>query len=208
MPAENPTRSALYSDISGTMHKLVLSIVLAAVTAQTKTIDTRKSSITIHVGKTGLFSAAGHDHWVSAPIASGEIVDPGAQSVNFSVDAHKLKVKPDAKVKPEDEAQIQETMQQKVLESAMYPRIEFRSSSVTKAGAGSWRVTGQLTLHGVTKSVVVSVRQTGDAFSGDARIKQTDFGIQPIRVAGGAVKVKDELDIHFDVVAGPAGTAR
>jgi len=185
------------------MRRFVLLLWFAALAAQAKTIDRHKSSITIHVGKAGLFSAAGHDHWVTAPIASGDIGDPGERSVKFSVDAHRLKVKPDAKVNPKDEAQIQETMQQKVLESGEYPVIEFQSSSVMQTAEGAWRVTGKLTLHGVSKSIVVTVKQAGDAYSGNVRIKQTDFGIQPVRVAGGAVKVKNELDIRFDIYAVP-----
>jgi len=185
------------------MRRFVLSFLLAALAGQAKTIDTHKSTITIHVGKAGLFSAAGHDHWVTAPIASGEIDDTGAPSVNFSVDAHRLKVKPDEKVNPKDEAQIQETMQQKVLESGMYPVIQFQSSNVTQAAKGVWRVTGKLTLHGESKSIVVTVNQAGDAYSGNVRIKQTDFGIQPVRAAGGAVKVQNELDIRFDIYAVP-----
>jgi YceI-like domain len=182
------------------MHRSCL-ILLAALAVHAGSVDTHRSVITIHVGKAGVFSAAGHEHWVSASIASGEIVDTGARSVNFSVDAQRLKVKPDSKVNAKDEAEIQETMQQKVLESGKYPRIEFRSSSIAENGSGSWKVTGGLTLHGVTKTIVVSVQQTGDAYTGDVRIRQTDFDIQPIRVAGGAVKVKDELDIHFEIYA-------
>jgi polyisoprenoid-binding protein YceI len=192
------------------MRRLVLSVLLAASmaipppsAAQNKTIDTRRSTITIHVGKAGVFSAAGHDHSVSAPIASGEIGDTGARHVNFSVDANRLKVKPDAKVSPKDEAEIQETMQQKVLESAKYPLIQFRSSSVAQAGSGSWTITGNLTLHGVSKSIIVTVKQAGDVYSGNARINQTDFGIQPVRAGGGTVKVKDELDIRFEIYALP-----
>jgi polyisoprenoid-binding protein YceI len=195
------------------MHRLILSILLAALTVTAapsipthnnrKTIDTRRSVITIHVGKSGLFSAAGHDHWVSAPITSGEIGDTGAGHVNFVVNARALKVKPDAQVNLKDEAQIQETMQQKVLESEQYPLIQFRSSSVAQVAGGSWKVTGELTLHGVSKSIVVSVNQVGEAYSGDARIKQTDFAIQPVRAAGGTVKVKNELDIHFDIYTLP-----
>jgi polyisoprenoid-binding protein YceI len=193
------------------MHRLVLSILFAALTLTAapsipshnnhKSIDTRRSVITIHVGKSGLFSTAGHDHWVSAPIASGEIADTGARYVIFSVDAQRLKVKPDAQVNPKDEAQIQETMQQKVLESEKYPLIRFRSLSVAQVAGRSWKVTGELTLHGVTKSIMVSVQQAGEAYSGNARIKQTDFGIQPVRAAGGAVKTKNELDIHFEIYA-------
>jgi len=32
-------------------------------------------------------------------------------------------------------------------------------------------------------------------------LKQTDFGIKPVTIAGGTVKVKDELTIEFDIVA-------
>ena len=94
-------------------------------------------------------------------------------------------------------------MQQKVLQSETYPLIEFRSSSVAQADSGSWSITGKLTLHGVSKSIVVTVKQAGDAYSGNARIKQTDFGIQPVRVAGGAVKVKDEVEVQFESYALP-----
>jgi polyisoprenoid-binding protein YceI len=114
-----------------------------------------------------------------------------------------LRVTPDPKVNQKDEAEIQETMQRKVLESEKYPLIQFRSSSVTQAGAGSWSVTGKLTLHGVSKSIVVTVKRAGEAYSGNARVKQTDFGILPVRVAGGAVKVKDEIEVQFDIYALP-----
>ena len=193
------------------MHRLVSTTLLALLTmavptssaAQARTIDIAKSTITIHVGKEGLFSAAGHDHWVSAPIASGEISDTRDRSVKFSVDAHRLKVRPDTKVNQKDEAEIQETMQEKVLESEKYPLVQFRSSIVAQAGNGSWNVTGQLTLHGVSKSIVVTVKQVGDAWSGSALIKQTDFGSQLVRAAGGAVRVKDEVEVQFDIYALP-----
>ena len=37
-------------------------------------------------------------------------------------------------------------------------------------------------------------------------LKQTDYGITPISVAGGAVKVKDELNIDFDIVTKSTAT--
>jgi hypothetical protein len=36
--------------------------------AQDRAIDVEHSTITIHVGKAGLLSAAGHEHWVTAPL--------------------------------------------------------------------------------------------------------------------------------------------
>src|SRR5260221_6792035 len=99
----------------------------------------------------------------------------GAGHVSFSVDANRLKVKPDPKGNPKGEAEIQETMQQKGLESEKYPLIQFQSSSVAEGGSGSSRVTGKLTLHGVSKSILVTVNHAGETYSGHARIKQTDF---------------------------------
>jgi hypothetical protein len=47
--------------------------------------------------------------------------------------------------------------------------------------------------------VHVEVKHSGDAYSGRAEIKQTDFGIKPVTVGGGLVKVKDELEIEFEI---------
>ena len=60
-------------------------------------------------------------------------------------------------------------------------------------------VSGDLTLHGVTKQVSVDVTRQNDAYVGTVRIKQTEFDIQPIKIGGGVVRVKDELEISFRV---------
>jgi hypothetical protein len=55
---------------------LCTAIVAAApLVAQEKAIDTQRSTITIHVGKSGLLSAAAHDHTITAPISSGTILE-------------------------------------------------------------------------------------------------------------------------------------
>ena len=56
-----------------------------------------------------------------------------------------------------------------------------------------------MTLHGVTKPVSVDVTRQNDAYVGTVCIKQTEFGIQPIKIGGGLVRVKDELEISFRV---------
>ena len=167
--------------------------------AADKTIDVTKSVVTIHVGKTGLFSVAGHEHWVDAPIAHGQFIEGASAKVEFVVDARKLKVRPD-KESAGDQVKIQETMQRDVLESEKYPEILFHSTKVTSMGGQAWKVIGALQLHGVSKPVAVDVRREGEVYTGSARIKQTDFGIKPVSAGGGTVKVKDELDITFKVV--------
>jgi polyisoprenoid-binding protein YceI len=87
----------------------------------------------------------------------------------------------------------------KVLDAAGHPEIVFRSTDVEAAGAGSWRVTGNLTLRGQTRTVVVEVREDGEHYVGTSSFKQTEFGIEPVKVAGGAVRVKDEIRIEFNI---------
>jgi polyisoprenoid-binding protein YceI len=94
-------------------------------------------------------------------------------------------------------------MQEITLESAKYPEIVFRSTRVEKQAGERWMVEGTLTLHGVTKQLALAVMRSGDGFVSHATIKQTDFGIKPISAAGGAVKVKNELEIDFRIVTRP-----
>ena len=176
-----------------------LFAALTAASAQDKTIDVDASTITIHVGKAGLFSAAGHEHWVNAPISAGTFSDSDPLRVEFKVDAQRMAVKPDPKVDAATQAQIQKDMQEMTLESRKYPEITFRSSRVEPQGQGLWKVEGLLTLHGVTKSVAVTVQQTAETYAGHAIIRQTDFGIKPITVGGGLVKVKNEVELDFQI---------
>jgi polyisoprenoid-binding protein YceI len=180
---------------------LLLVATLATLSAQEKTIDVQRSTITIHVGKAGLFSAAGHEHWVSAPIASGRFSDSIHPRVEFKVATAKMVVKPDPKVDAKTQAQIQKDMEELTLQPATYPEIAFQSSHVEKLGEGQWKVDGTLSLHGVSRPVSVIVRRNGDAYAGHVVIKQTDFGIKPVSVAGGTIKVKNEVDISFQIIA-------
>ena len=65
-------------------------------------------------------------------------------------------------------------------------------------------IAGNLTIRGTTKPVraAASAKIDGDTLTatGKFTIKQTDFGIKPISV-GGVVKVKDDLNITFTIVA-------
>ena len=54
----------------------------AIASAQDTAIDVQRSTITIHVGKAGLLSAAGHDHSISAPISSGTIRESPAPQLS------------------------------------------------------------------------------------------------------------------------------
>jgi polyisoprenoid-binding protein YceI len=178
---------------------LVVALLGSRAAAADK-IDAARSAIRIHVGKAGLFSAAGHEHWASVPIEAGEVDYSGAAFVRVEVDAGKLFVEADDKLSAADHEQVQRNMQTKVLESERFQAIRFRSTTVQKLRADAWLVAGDLDLHGVTRPVRVQVTRSSDGvYTGRFQIKQTDFGIQPITVGGGLVKVKNELDIEFHI---------
>ena len=175
--------------------RLVVSMGSSAAFAAPRPIDTVRSKITVHVGKAGLFSAAGHEHEVSAPIAEGAI-DEVSGNIWFRVEAAKLTVFPE-----KDQAQVQSTMQQSLLESAKFAEIRFESVSIRNIDIARWTVTGNLTLHGNTRRISLKCISI-PAYVGAAIFRQTQFGIRPVSVAGGAVKVKDEVKIDFAIVPG------
>jgi len=169
--------------------------------AQNKAIDTQRSTIAIHVGKSGLLSAAAHDHTINAPISSGAILESGAPHIEFRVETARMTVKPDPKVDAKDQATIQTHMEELTLETKKFPEITFRSSRVQKLADGQWKVDGDLSLHGVTKAVSLNVKQTGESYTTHTVLKQTDFGITPLTIGGGIIKVKNELEIDFQIFA-------
>lgn len=178
--------------------------VVSVAAAQDTAIDVQRSTITIHVGKAGLLSAAGHEHWISAPISSGSIGESPAPHVEFSVETAKMTVKPDPKVDAKTQATIQKDMEDMTLDTKKFPAIAFRSSRVEKVADGQWKVNGDLSLHGVTKPVSLTVKRTGDSYTTRIVLKQTDFGIKPISVGGGTIKVKNEVDIDFQIFPRPS----
>jgi hypothetical protein len=134
-------------------------------------IDTQRSSITIHVGKAGVFSLAAHEHTVKARIESGVVEGGSTPGVNFMAAASRLFVESEKGVNDKDQAEIQSNMQGKVLESSKYPEIIFRSTQVRRNGDNAWKVSGDLPLHGASKLLIFDVTRGNDAYQGTVRIK-------------------------------------
>ena len=167
---------------------------------QERPIDTDLSKLHVYVSKSGLFSGFADNHDVEAPIAEGTINESGSQ-VKFVIDTRRMKVL-DPTLSADKRRQVQERMLgPEVLNSTRFPQITFESTSVAPAGQAQVLVSGQLSLHGVTREVSASVRKEGERYVGTCTLKQRDFGITPVSIAGGTVKVKDELKIEFDVRA-------
>jgi len=154
----------------------------------------------IRVYKSGFFSAFAHNHEIEAPIAQGRVELPTSPSVTLLVDARKLRVL-DPELAVGKRAEVQKTMEgPQVLDSSRFPEISFQSTAIKKMGADHWTVRGNLTLHGQTRPVVVDVVLSDGHYRGSATLKQRDFGITPVSIAGGTVKVKDQVKIEFDIL--------
>jgi polyisoprenoid-binding protein YceI len=201
------------------MGTVLRSVVMAAMSlgafaAQAKTLQLvpGESQVRIHVGKSGLFSEFAHEHDVSAPAFSGEVSwnksDLSDGKVTATFDARRMTVIPEHE--PKDAPKVQATMLgPEVLDTAKFPRIRFSSKQVTsKPGASGevqLQVTGELELHGMIRPITVPLRvEVGNGIleaSGSVVLRQTDFGIKPIRLAGGAVTVPDEITVQLKLIA-------
>jgi len=171
---------------------------LAFATSADKSIDAAKSTMTVHVYKSGAFSAFGHEHEVSAPIAEGSFNEE-TPAVTLRVESAKMRVV-DKEISDTDRTKVQETMLgPQVLDSSKFPQIVFKSSSADRLGDGKWLIHGDLMLHGQSHPVNVHVEGQSGHYQGFAEIKQKDFGMTPVSAGGGSVKVKNELRIEFDI---------
>src|ERR1700731_5506390 len=102
-------------------------VCVFGVSAQQRSIDTQKSTLTIHVGKTGAISGLGHEHEVRAPIHSGTAETGSHPAVEIHVDVRALRVI-DKGESEKDRAEVQKTMLgPEVLDSERHHEIVFKS---------------------------------------------------------------------------------
>jgi polyisoprenoid-binding protein YceI len=127
--------------------------------------------------------------------------------VEILVDASALSVT-DPKVSAKDRMDIQAKMRSdRVLDVEQYPKISFKSVRIQPLDGNHLQITGDLTIRNRTNRVTVeaTLEQAGPDLkaTGKSRFKQTTFGIQPVTAGLGAVRVKDQLDISFEVFGKP-----
>ncbi len=92
---------------------------------------------------------------------------------------------------------------------AKYPTLTFKSTKVEKAGDGKLKVTGNLTLHGVTKPITLDVEgPTGEikdpwgntrrGLSATAKLNRKDFGLAWSKMVEAGPVVGDEVSIDLE----------
>ena len=103
---------------------------------------------------------------------------------------------------------INRELREIVLEPAKYPEIVFRSRSVTgkPLGANQYdlKIAGDLTLHGVTRPIVIPAKVTlsGNNLraTGEFSINRSDFKVQATSAFHGMIRVRNKVKFTFDMV--------
>ncbi|WP_256079462.1 YceI family protein [Massilia sp. YIM B04103] len=170
-------------------------------------ISAEDSLLAVTVRRGGLLARLGHDHVVAVRKLEGYAA-PGLQRADLrfrldemTVDESGLRAEAGLHTEPSADAiaGTRQNMLTRVLDAEHHPWVLLqiqRKGDVLDAA---------VTLHGVTRSYQIPARVTvtsrGLSASGTLAFKQSDFGITPFAVMGGALAVKDELELRFAVTA-------
>ena len=178
-------------------------------------MDVRASRFTVQAFATGVLAAMGHNSKIGIQDFSGEVNFSSdtleGSAFHISIKGSSLYVQDD--ISGKDRREIERLMNEQVLETTRYPEIVYDvpSFTVTKMGDSLYSadLKGNLTLHGVTNSQSVNARVAvfGDMLraSGGFTVDQTDYQMKLVSVAGGALKVKNDLKLSFEIVARKQG---
>ncbi len=174
-------------------------------------IDAKASQFTVQAFASGLISAVAHSPKIAIRDWTGT-----ASFVPDSLDQAKIRVVIRAsslqvlgELRETDRRELHRVMYEEVLETARYPEIVFESSFITadKRKEALYRVNveGRLSLHGVTnsQSFFSEVAFGVDTLRahGEFSLLQSDYSIKIASIAGGTLKLQDELKFRFYIVA-------
>jgi polyisoprenoid-binding protein YceI len=180
----------------------VLSLFAAAQQAaqqddkDTWQIDPKHTAAQFSVRHLGISTVRGWFNKVSGSVQY-DPANPGKSSIQATIEA--------ASIDTRIEARDNDLRSPHFFEVEKYPTITFQSKKVEAAGAGKLKVTGDLTMHGVTKEVVLDVDgpevapkdpKGGERMGASAttKINRTDFGVNGASTAAG-----NDVTITLDI---------
>jgi hypothetical protein len=175
-------------------------------------IDAVRSLVVIEVRRTGSLARLGHDHVVASYAVQGYaapqegLADLYVPLDRLIVDEPALRAEAGFDTEPSeaDIAGTRRNMLARVLEVERYPFALVAVRGVA-AGADDPAVNVAITLHGITHTTRIPVRIENAIdeiiVSGRVVLAQTDFGIAPLSILGGAIQVEDEVNLRFRIRA-------
>lgn len=151
--------------------------------------------ILIKTGRAGLAARAGHDLTIEITRWTGQA---SPESVTAEFDLGSLAVREGTGgAKPlsdRDRREIESTAR-KILGSS----ASFASTSIVPSSAGG-TVDGTLTVHGVSRPLRLEVTAPAPGrYRGTATVRQSDFGITPYSGFFGALKLRDDVGVEFEI---------
>ena len=172
-------------------------------------IDSARSLIAVTVRRGGVLARLGHDHVVASHAVTGTVA-PAQNRADFQFRLDQLTVdEPDLRRAAGLETQpsadaidgTRTNMLTKVLDAERYPVVMVHA----ERGAAGEPLRVSITLHGVTRGYAVPVDlREGDGVmtvGGTLELNQSDFGLVPFSVMGGAMAVQDKMELRFSLVA-------
>ena len=184
---------------------VVSAVALSAPTlAATWQIDPAHSNVSFSVRHMMVSNVRGEFTKVSGTV-EGDEKTPTQAVINATIDATSINTR---EAKRDDHLKSPD-----FLDVAKYPTIIFKSKKIEPSGSGQFKVTGDLTLHGVTREVVLDVSdvtpsikdpmgKTRAGAHATTKVDRKDFGINWSKTMdGGGLLVGNDVDISIDVEA-------
>ncbi|HEV8430726.1 MAG TPA: YceI family protein [Pyrinomonadaceae bacterium] len=202
------------------MRTIIIGLILATLPAVllpapaatvTYNLDASQSKFMAHANRSGLFWFKGHSHHLAASDFSGQVeltpdtITPA--SLRLVVKAASLHETGADFTEPQKQI-INKELKEIVLHPDQYPDITYQSTNVTVKASGAGRyevkIDGNLTLHGVTRRVmipaVVTLNGNNLRAVGKFSIDRDDYKVQATSAFHGFVRVDDDVKFEFDIV--------
>ncbi len=178
-------------------------------------IDPDLGQFTVQGFATGLLSALAHSPTFAVRSYEGLMrLGRTAESfeIELTVDAHSLELID--RVSELERREMERRMWNEVLEIATYREFTIQGQALsamqTDQGHYRLRLAANLTLHGTTSrhefDTELIIFADGLRLGGQTTVKLSDHGIRAVTALGGAIKLKDELQITFDLAALPVAS--
>jgi polyisoprenoid-binding protein YceI len=194
--------SSFVSRIAVTAGLAAVLSLPAAAASSTWQIDPAHSSAQFSVRHLAISTVRGAFSKVTGTVVLDES-DVTKSTVNVSIDV--------ATVDTREPDRDKDLRTEKFFDVAKYPNMTFKSTKVEQVSPGKLRVTGDFTLHGVTKSVVLDVDgptapikdpwgNQRAAVSATTKVNRQDYGVKwNATMDNGGVVVGDDVSITLDV---------
>ena len=181
----------------------IASVLVGAASAQVQAwnIDTAHTAAQFSVRHLAISTVRGGFSKVTGTVVFDD-KDVSKSSVDVTIDV--------STVDTREPNRDKDLMSDHFFDVANYPTMTFKSKKVEQAGAGKLKVTGDLTIHGVTKEVVLDVEgptapvkdpwgNQRAAVNATTKINRQDYGVKwNATMDNGGVVVGDEVSINID----------